>query len=389
MPTDASGDYLVPSQDGRELFTFDASGRHLTTLDAVSAEIKWAFGYNDYGDDSLLTTIEDHEGQTTRFERDSVGRLTAIAGPYGHRNGVALDADGYLASVENPAGEATALQYDTGLAEGLLLQKTDAGGGVHQYGYDGDGRLVSDSSPTGRTVALTRTESSTGHAVLYTTSEGRKTKHEVSEDSAGVVLRTKTDAFGGVTTTTTATTGTTTVTYPDGRTLAVTPATSDRFGGVLPMNQKLVVTLPSGLSTTIESDETVVLSDPSDPLSVSLITQTSTIAGQKYTRVIDPAAGTETETSPTGKSVVTTRDDLGRVTAVAYASGAAPLEAAWDAEGRLASVLHGDYEKLYTYDGSGRPTSKQWGSRSLSLAYDDADRVRGRFSSRTRPKRGC
>jgi len=296
----------------------------------------------------------------------------------------AFHADGYLASLENPAGEATALQYDTGLAEGLLLQKTDAGGGLHQYGYDSDGRLVSDSSPTGRTVALTRTESSTGHAVLYTTSEGRKTKHEVSEDSAGVVLRTKTDAFGGVTTTTTAPTGTTTVTYPDGRSLAVTPATSDRFGGVLPMNQKLVVTLPSGLSTTIESDETMVLSDPSDPLSVSLITQTSTIAGQKYTRVIDPAAGTETETSPTGKSVVTTRDDLGRVTAVAYASGAAPLEAAWDAEGRLASVLHGNYEKLYTYDGSGRPTSKRWGSRSLSLVYDDADRV----TSATTPSGG-
>ena len=298
VPTSASGEYLVPSRDGSEIYTFDSNGRHQTTLDATSGEAKWTFEYETFDGNQLLGRVIDHEGKVTELERDAEGRPTALVGPYGHRTTLTMGADGYLASVENPAGETTSFTYDSGAAAGLLLTKTDPGGGVHTYGYDEAGRLISDASPTGRAVALARTDSTTGHTVTYTTSEGRTTRHEVSEESAGVVRRKKTDARGGLTETVTAADGTSTVTYPDGRSLTVTRATSDRFGGVLPMNEKLVVKLASGLTTTIQSTESVTLTDPTDLLSVETITQTSVIDGHTYTRVFDAAGRTETETSP-------------------------------------------------------------------------------------------
>ena len=377
VPVAASGEYLVPSQDGAEIYTFDASGRHLTTLNATSGEARWTFGYQTYGDDELLVRVTDHAGLTTTLERQGDGTLTALVGPYGHRTTVTAGASGFPSRFENPAGEATSFTYDTGAAEGLLLSKTDPGGGVHTYGYDEDGRLVSDASPTGRTVALVRTETSTGHSVSYTTSDGRSTVHAVSEESSGAVRRTKTDAMGGVTQTVTATDGTATVTYPDARTLTRTFGKSERFGGVLPMNKKLVLKLPSGLTTTVESTETVTLTDPNDLLSLETVTQTSVIDGKTYTRVYDVPARSETETSPAGRTVTTTRDAAGRVSRVDYGDGTSPLEYAWDEYGRLASVVHGDREKLYTYDAWGRPTTKTWGARSVDYAFDAADRLVG------------
>ncbi len=52
----------------------------------------------------MLTSIKDADGNVTLIER-SGDTPTAIVAPDGQRTSLALDADGYLKTIINPAGE--------------------------------------------------------------------------------------------------------------------------------------------------------------------------------------------------------------------------------------------------------------------------------------------
>jgi YD repeat-containing protein len=59
---------------------------------------------------------------------------------------LALEANGYLASITNPHGDKTELTYT---AEGLLATMKDARGNLHTNTYDAQGRLIKDEDPAG------------------------------------------------------------------------------------------------------------------------------------------------------------------------------------------------------------------------------------------------
>ena len=91
------------SEDGGELYVFDAVGRHLRTVDALTGHVLYQFGYNAAG---LLVTMTDLENDVTSIERDANGNATAIVGPFGARTTLGTrDANGYLTSIANPAGK--------------------------------------------------------------------------------------------------------------------------------------------------------------------------------------------------------------------------------------------------------------------------------------------
>src|SRR5262249_35644297 len=122
LPDFALNDLLIPSPDSREVYVFDAQGRHLRTLNALTAAVQYQFRYDSIG---RLVQIVDGDGQTTTIERDGAGSPTAIVAHFGQRTTVRLDDHGYLASVASPAGETTRLTYT---AEGLLSSLTNPKG---------------------------------------------------------------------------------------------------------------------------------------------------------------------------------------------------------------------------------------------------------------------
>ncbi len=79
---------MIASEDGTELFGFDATGRHLRTLNALTGGLRYEFRYDTPG---LLIDIEDADGNVTTIERNADGTPAAIVGPYGQRTTVSLD----------------------------------------------------------------------------------------------------------------------------------------------------------------------------------------------------------------------------------------------------------------------------------------------------------
>src|SRR5258708_24067078 len=102
---------------------------------------------------------------------------------YGQRTTVALDSNGSLASLTNPAGERTQL---TTASTGLLSSLTEPGGGVHHFTFDTLGLLVTDVDAAGHTQSLSHTDPpGGGHTVSISNPVGLTTTYSVAQIPTG------------------------------------------------------------------------------------------------------------------------------------------------------------------------------------------------------------
>jgi len=164
MPGFSLTDFLVPAEDGSEVYVFNAAGRHLRTVDALTGGLRYGFGYDAAG---RLSTITDGSGNRTSVERDSTGAPLALVAPGGQRTTLAANADGYIEAVANPAGETTLLRYTS---DGLLTDLTDPRSNRSAFRYDERGRLQRDDDPAGGFQSLARTDDATSYTVTRPTS---------------------------------------------------------------------------------------------------------------------------------------------------------------------------------------------------------------------------
>src|SRR5262249_27847928 len=137
---------IIVAEDGSEVYVFTGTGQHLRTLNALTGAVRYQF---TYGHSGLLTAITDGDGNVTTIERDSNDQPTGIVASGGQRTALALDANGYLAHLTNPANEISQFTYATGAADGLLTTRTDPRGHMHRFSYDALGRLTRDEDPVG------------------------------------------------------------------------------------------------------------------------------------------------------------------------------------------------------------------------------------------------
>ncbi len=366
------GQVLLPSEDGAELFLFDASGRHLKTLNAITGSVVYQFTYDAGG---LLTAITDGDGNVTTIQRDADGNATAIVAPDGQTTALTHDASGYLASVTNPAGETTSFTYT---ADGLMTSMTDPRGNASTFTYDNLGRLTRDTDAAGGFTALVRTETPSGFEVTTTTATGRTTTYAITDLPTGDQQRTVTD--GGCACNASETVrgadGITTTTARDGTVTVRRDGPDPRFGMQAPIPAELTVTTPSGLTSTTTTERQVTLADPNDLVTLQAQTDTTTVNGRVYTT--DYAAGpprTIISTTPTGRQTTTTLDDQGRVISE-HVPGIEPIAYTYDTRGRLATVTQGARTWTLSYDGDGNLASIMDPlSRTTAFTYDAAGRV--------------
>ena len=347
FPQFAAGTTVLPSDDGRELFLFDAAGRHLSTLDALTNQKLFTFSYDDAG---RLSAAADQFGNTTQFQRTSAGDLRAIVGPFGETTTTTLDDNGYLASVTNANDETTRLAHS---ATGLLASLTNPRGGadVHSFEYDDLGRLTRDTTPSGSFKKLDRKDQnqwSRDYDVTLSTALGVTHKYEVRDSGENTVARTITDPAGLVTTFT-IDAGVTVVTTPT-RTVTTTLGGDPRFGLEAPVKQSQVIALSgSGAPQQIrEERRSVTLADRNDPLSVTTLETSSSVNGLTWRETWNASASTRTLTSPEGRTVVQTLDEKGQLRSV-QVGNLTPAELDYDANGRVVAVHHDARTTTLTY----------------------------------------
>jgi hypothetical protein len=185
LPAFGMSDIMIASQDGQKLYQFDQTGRHLRTLDARTQDTIKSF---EYTADGLLEHVIDRNNQVTTLQY-STDRITVTA-PYNQQTILGLDADGYMDSYTNPAGETTEFSYSpngTGLLTKMTEpQRPDGTSATHTFSYDEFGFLTRDENGVGGVKTLARPHfDANGYTVLVTNALSDTTQYEFEKRPNG------------------------------------------------------------------------------------------------------------------------------------------------------------------------------------------------------------
>jgi len=375
--SDTGRDVFVSNRSGTEIYHFNADGRHLRTLHALTNAELYRFGYTSSG---LLSSITDVDDRVTQIERLSDGTPTAIVAPDGQRTVLTLDTDGYLAIVTDPAGNSHRMTYGD---DGLLRSLTDPNGHQDRFTYDALGRFVTDTDPLGGGWTLARSELDLGYLTEMTSGEGRVSRFRVESLLIGDRRQIDTDPDGTQTTLLFGADAAETVEHPDGTEFFVQQGPDPRFQMMAPVITEQSVSLPSGLTQERAQTREVTLADSGDPLSLTALTETATVNGRTTTNIYDAASRTLTTTTPEGRGRTTTLDARGRV-ARSQVSGLVASGYAYDADGRLSQIEEGiapntRLTQLGYHDAGDQKGFLEWiqdaESREARFDYDAAGRV--------------
>jgi RHS repeat-associated protein len=373
---------VIASKDGGQLFVFDNYGKHLRTHNALTGEIEYLFEYDGEG---LLVSVTDIYGGVTTIQRDSNGVATAIVAPDAQRTELTVDVNGHLTQVTNPAGESFGMTYSSG---GLLTQFSDRKNQINYFDYNQMGRLTRDVNAGGGGWALQRTELENGYLTTMTTAEGRQSTFAVqSSPTSGRVQR---NTFPNNTVQEKRFTlqGEQITLQPDGTTITVLEKPDPRFGMQSPIFD-LSVKTPNRLSSVTKVTRTATLADPSDPLSLQTLIDTSVVNGRTFSSTYTASTGTQAFRTPEGRTSTQIIDLQGRPVS-AQITGLAPMIYTYNSRGKLETVsIESDGEKRstqfsYYNDGPQAGLLQQVtdaASRTVSFAYDPV----GRLTKQTLP----
>jgi RHS repeat-associated protein len=389
---------LIASVDGSQLYTFDTDGKHLQTLNGLTGAVLFEYGYDANGRLNQVTEKTGDIDNITIIQHDVSGNPTKITGPFGQVTTLAVDANGFLSAITNPAGEALQLTSDSG---GLLQSYTDPRGKTSHFTFDADGRLLQDADPVGGVQNLARTTDGNEFTVTRTTALGRTTTYTTQNLAGNQQVRLTTEPDGTQSQTQEAVdAGTFHAVAGNGTITSTLIGPDPRFGMEAAVPTTMNIVLPSNLTLNGSHARTAVLSNPSDPLSLVSLTDTSTVNGRISTSAFSASTKTFATTTPSGRTASLTIDSLARPV-TSQVSGLAPASFTYDNRGRVTTVTHGNgigartisfsYNTngflqsitdplgqiaQFTYDQAGRALTKILpGGRVVSLSYDAAGNI--------------
>jgi RHS repeat-associated protein len=370
----------IPSADGSEIYVFDQTGRHFGTLDSLTGAAKWTFAYDT---NSLVVTMTDIAGNVTRIQRNGAGLPTAIIGPYGQTTTLGVDANGFLSTVSNPANETTSLASTSG---GLLSSITGPLGDTYSVSYDSLGRVTQVRDPLGG--GWTDTVTNVGFLpdlsyevnVAGANSVGDTLFRQLTLTPNGSTTETYYTGTNNVAQTVLTPNGDETFSYSDGAVTYVGMGADPRFGHQVLQPAFESHAYPNNLLYQKSIQHTAALATNGDPLSLTGLTNITTINGNTYTTTYNPSNRTVTLVSPSGRTNSAVSDALGRIIHVA-SPGQPVQDRVYDSFGRLAAVTGsssaGTAQATLSYDALGElSTVTDPLGRSNTLSYDAAGRVK-------------
>ncbi len=382
FPEYDSQDKLIPASDGKLIYRFDSTGRHLSSLHALTSQPLLILGYDTAG---RLTSLTDAQSNVTTITRDGNGEPTRIIGPFGQTTTINLDSSGYLGTLTNPAGETTTFVNSE---KGLLTSVTSPENNTYSFDYDPTGLVTTIHDPLDNMDTLSRTTLPNGHEVSLTTAEARVSTYRVENAPTGAITRTVVTPDGLAGETITYTDGTKRVTFPDGSTIGITLGPDPRFAMVAPIITNYTHTSAGNFESIETLERAVQMTDSADIFSVESITDIRTVNGQTLTSNYNAGELSTTSISPEGRQFISQVDNQGRLTE-AQRSGLATARYNYDARGRLSSIALDSVTQTrttgYTYDAEGYLDSiTDPLNRVMSFLYDQNGRLVTRILPDTR-----
>lgn len=386
----------VSAEDGSEVYTFDSNGNHVATKTGLLGTTKISFAYDTSG---RILTITEPFSRITTFNRNTSGNLTSISAPNGQIMMVTLDSNGYLATMANPNSETYTLSYYG--TQGLLRTFTKPNGEVSTFEYDSEGYLTKDTHSGGYFFELVQAiNSNIAYDVTSTTVMGRS--ENVRTDVAS----------SSVQTTITKPSGATYYSYfndygtsfsrydgGDGYTSTVSSALDPRYGEMAKIATNRDISPNGGGTRSLILAESISLSDPNDPFSISSWSTSANLTGANTTTttVFDPLTKKFTTSTYMGKTSETTIDNYERpvsfkigslnATSLNYtnekltsiAQGTRTTTLAYNTLGLLQSVMNPlSQTTSYVYNAANRLTAKVFpDSRVVGFSYDGVGNLTG------------
>lgn len=359
-------EYHVSSDEGDEIFVFDAQGVHLKTLFGITGATKFLFTHTG----GLLTSVTDAYGQVTTFTRDSSsGLVTSITSPKGQVTTLTYNGTEDLAMITKPNTISYSMTYYG--TTGLLETFTKPEGEVSTFVYDADGGLVSDTHSGGYYQTLSQERVMNGYPMKRVTLEtpmGRKDMRDIRN-----VLETSGESHGLHTTQTTDFTNhrkglkLESIEKPGSHTYSMSYKDDPRM-----LNTRYIgrySLLINGKQFLTVYDRFTTLSDSSNPFSIESMTYKKTSGTDISYSYYNGTAKEWTSVSTEGLVEKEKIDSLERV--IETQVGA--LEKTYYSyftDGRLAQIKQGDRVTKFFYDANG----------NLSKTIDPLGRIMTRYN---------
>jgi RHS repeat-associated protein len=260
-------------------------------------------------------------------------------------------------------------------AGGLLSSLIDARGHEKTYEYDGFGRLTRDEDHLGGFIELTPTNTSSGVSVELETTLGRTSHYMVETRADGEEFKRRTAPDGTVSERVTTRSDSTWSISSESTISTVVRHADPRFGPQAQIPSKASVRLPSGLELALTSGRKAVLSDASNPLSLTALLDSVIVNGRKFKSSYTQSNRMYVHTTPLGRVSTERLDSLGRVVKDSVA-GITPWTYEYDGDGKLTRAQQGSREYEYTYDALGRLESLTDPlDYTVAFAYDATGRL--------------
>ncbi|MBO9666021.1 MAG: RHS repeat protein [Bdellovibrio sp.] len=387
----------IASEDGSEVYIFDANGNHLFTKMGLLGTNKFAFNYDSSG---RLSSINEPFAKTTTFNRNSSGVLTSITAPNGQVTTVGIDSNGYLASITNPNSEAYSFTYyGTG---GLMYTFQKPNGEVSTFEYTADGLLTKDTHSGGYFFELVKNiNNSVTYDFSITTGMARTSTLQTTMGTDGSVSRTEVSPAGDSSSVSYSpnSTGYSRSDSSFGTSTTLTASFDQRYGNMTTSPSNMTISPYGAGARSIDSSDSVTLADPNDPFSISAMSRTQQLSGANtsVTTVFDPTTKKFTSTTYMGKTREVGIDTYERP--VSFKTGSLNQTTLGYTNENLTSIVQGTrttalaYNSLgllqsvtdplsqvtgYTYNSANRLVSKVLpDSRVIGFAYDAVGNITG------------
>ena len=324
-----------------------STGLHRSTIDLAGGKTRRTFGY-DQAD--KLVSISDRFGNQTTVQRNGSGVPLSITSPDGIVTRLTVDDNNHLVSVIYPDEGAYTFAYTP---DGLLTEKVDPRGNRFGQQYDATGLITRVFDPEGGSWDFSRTVDNAGYtSVTLQTAEGQATTYQDRTDSTGAYASIKTDPAGSVSTFTRSADD---LFETEQTSCGLSLTRKYDLDPVYPFKylQESTQSSPAGLTqTTLEQRNYLDTNGDTTP---DRLTKTVSLNGRNWVLTNDAISGTETGTSPLGRTVTRTYDPENLLTRNVTVAGLLPLS--------------------YAYDGRGRMTGSTRGSRTLTMAYDNQGNI--------------
>ncbi len=164
--------------------------------------------------------------------------------------------------------------------------------------------------------------------------------YRVEELPSGAIRRSVTEPSGAKTTTVINTDGSEQITYADGTVVAVKYGPDPRWGMLAPIAAETTTKTPGGRTRTVTVQRSVKLTVPSDPFSMTRMTDTVTDNGAVSRFVFDAISRVVTATTAAGRSSTLIVDAQGRIVQE-QSAGLTPVSLAYDSRGLLTTISEG------------------------------------------------